>query len=247
MSLNASISYLVPAFNEVSSIEDTILEIQKLTPYFHDFEVVLVNDGSTDGTKEIVEKLANQYDFLTAIHHETNKGFGASYRTAFTNANCTYCMLVPGDNAHPSDTLVPILQSVGTADIVIPYVLNPEARSKTRQIVSSLFVLLVNLLMNLRIPYYNGLVVHRTELLKKVNPKTSGFAYQAEILVKLVKSGASYVTVPTKISERITGKTGAFTVKNVYKVLMTLLHLTRVFWLTRNSEMKELREHLTKT
>lgn len=219
---NPKLSFIVPAFNEEANIADTVEEIHKIGTNLTSYEIVIVNDGSVDATKDIIEKLAVADDTLTLANHETNKGFGASYRKGFETAVGEYCILIPGDNSHPANTVSPILDKMGMADIVIPYVINPNVRQKRRQLLSKLFVIIVNTLTGLRLPYYNGLVLHRTHLLQNVCSTTSGYAYQAEILVNLIRGGASYTTVATEISERATGETKAFKPKNVIQVILTL-------------------------
>jgi dolichol-phosphate mannosyltransferase len=240
------ISYLIPAYNEEKNLHETVEEIMGLQKLFPSFEIVIVNDGSSDNTDIVSKELSDTYKFIRTVNHKKNEGFGAAYRTAFENATGKFCILVPGDNAHPGQTLIPILERAGTADIIIPFTSNPEARTYFRQKTSSLFVFIINSTMGLNIKYYNGLVLHNTELLKMVKPQTSGYAYQAEILVKLVKAGASYVEVGTRISERSSGETKAFKFRNVIRVVASLLHLIRIFWGAERVESKELRSYINK-
>jgi glycosyltransferase involved in cell wall biosynthesis len=222
---NISISYLVPAYNEEKNLKQTVAEILGLSKRLSDYEIVIVDDGSRDSTNKIITKLKKNIEKIVHVRHEKNMGFGAAYRTAYMHSTKNYCMLVPADNSHPADTLIPIIMAAGEADIVIPYVINPEARSVFRQQLSRMFVNIVNYTMGLNIPYYNGLVCHRTALLQRVDTQTSGFAYQAEILVNMIKGGASYTTVPTNIAERQSGASSAFKIRNITQVLGTLLHL----------------------
>jgi glycosyltransferase involved in cell wall biosynthesis len=227
-----SISYLVPAFNEESNLLDTIQEINSLSSIIPNYEIIIVDDGSTDSTARIISEIAANQKNVKPLYNGVNLGFGASYRVAYQYATKNFCMLVPADNAHPAHTLEPIISKLGCADIVIPFVSNPQARTKSRQIISRLFVGILNTTMGLDIPYYNGLVAHRTELLQSLQTKTSGFAYQAEILVKLIKQGATYTLVATEISERPTGRSNAFKFKNIVQVVGTIIHLI-VFAKTR--------------
>jgi len=219
------ISFLVPAFNEEKNIVATINEIAEISSEIQNYEILIVDDGSSDNTASISKKLAKKSSNIRLLTHQKNLGFGAAYKTAYSNARGKYCMLIPGDNAHPAHTVMPIIQAAGMADMIIPYVTNPGARNIGRQILSKLFVFIVNTLVGLQIPYYNGLVLHKTHLLQSLDTKTSGYAYQAEIIVKLIRSGASFCTVPTEISERSTGETKAFAPKNIIQVIRTLLHL----------------------
>ena len=76
------ISVLIPAFNEEGNIQKTIdLYAQVLQAITSAFEVIVVNDGSTDATRTILEDLAKARPYLKAYHHPFNKGMGAAIKT----------------------------------------------------------------------------------------------------------------------------------------------------------------------
>lgn len=221
-----SLSVLIPAFNEQDNIKGTIEEFKKIKKNFGDVEAVIVDDASTDKTHEIALKSIEGLSNIRLIQNKKNRGFGAAYRTAFEHANSQYCILLPGDNSHPAHTLFPIIEKAGMADMIIPYTINKDARSRSRRIISKIFVSLVNLITGLKIPYYNGLVLHRTELLKSAPKITSGFSYQAELIVYLIRNGATFVTVETFIEERASGKSSALGLLNLFKVAKSLAKIT---------------------
>lgn len=242
MTFGPTMSFVVPALNEENAIRGAGDEIRKAADELSmDFEVVFVNDGSSDGTGRVMDEIAAADPRYRVVHHQRNRGLGAAYRSGINAATGRYVMMVPGDNAHPADGLVPILKMAGEADIVIPYVLNPEARTAKRQAVSRLFVGLLNFLFGLDVPYYNGLVIHRTELVRTLGIKTNGFGYQAEALVRLLKAGAKHVTIGTTISEREDGTTKAFHPRNFVRVGKTILHLLWVVYMPTQNASPELR------
>jgi hypothetical protein len=108
------------------------------------------------------------------------------------------------------------------ADIIIPVPRNPEVRTTVRQIISRLFTYIVNKISPTNIPYYNGLSVHKTSLLRNITIQTDSFGFQAEIIVRLLRAGATYKVVGTTISERKTGSSKAFTIKNILEVAKIL-------------------------
>lgn len=224
-----TISIVVPALNEEANIASAVREIiEGLTlSNFSDWEVVLVNDGSTDGTAAVMEKLADENPRIRVVHNKCNLGFGGAYKSGLAAARMDYVMMVPGDDEHPADGLLPILAAVGKADIVVPYVSNTEARSLFRRLASRSFTGVMNTLFGLHVKYYNGLVVHRTNLVRQISINTNGFGYQAEALVKLLKRGSSTVEVATTLGQRKAGTSRALRPRNIMIVLSSIAHLYR--------------------
>ncbi|MEE9614231.1 MAG: glycosyltransferase, partial [Thermodesulfobacteriota bacterium] len=170
---------------------------------------------------------------IKAVHNPRNRGFGYNYTEGVRLSGKEYVIMVPGDNEIPCAAIRKVLARLGTADIVVPYTANPEVRPVARQVVSKAFVLLMNALFALDLRYYNGTCVHRSELLKKVSMTSRDFAYMAAILVRLIKSGASFTEVGVEIQQREGGSSKAFSPRNVVSVMKTILTL---FWEVRVRE-----------
>jgi hypothetical protein len=107
----------------------------------------------------------------------------------------------------------------------VNYISNADFRGRSRHLVSQAFVGLLNLRFGLRLRYYNGTVLHRTEHVRSIRIHTDSFAYQAEALVKLLRAGRTYLEVPTPITMRAAGRTKAFRLKNLLGVGRALLRL----------------------
>jgi hypothetical protein len=99
-----------------------------------------------------------------------------------------------------------------------------EIKTPMRYLISRTYTNLLNLLSGHWLHYYNGLPVHRRALLEQITITSSGFGFQGEILVKLLKSGCSYVQVGVPGAET-TNKTSIFRVRNLFSVTATLLKL----------------------
>ena len=224
--MNPSISIIIPALNEGQVVNDTVAEVTTAVERsFVNYEIVLVDDGSTDETGAIMDRLAAGNQRIRAIHNERNLGFGGAYKRGVGAVTQEYVIMVPGDNAFSAASLDPIFAAVGTADIVIPVVMNPEARTFGRRVASKGFTTLMNVLFDLKVGYYNGPVVHRLDLLRQISITTNGFAYQAEVLVKLLKRGYSFVEVSTEVLERSAGKSKALRLRNLKTVVAAVFHL----------------------
>lgn len=224
--LNKRLTIMVPAFNEEGNLEDTIKEIELgIGNKLRDFEIIIINDFSSDNTGKIAQNLAKKNKKIKVFHNKKNKGLGFNYREGIKHAKFEYYMYIPGDNQLSHLALRKIIRHIGKADILIPYVTNMHIRPLPRQIVSATFTFIINLLFGLNIKYYNSTVVHKTALVKAVPPKFNGHAYQAEILVRLIKDGSTYLEVGYEMVERNYGSTSAFRFKNIKNVLQAIIVL----------------------
>ena len=222
-------SFVVPCYNEAPNLAGTVMEIEASArdAGLPNLEIVLVDDGSRDGTAEVIHELADAKPYVQPVINPRNLGLGGAYKAGVAAASGIHVMMVPGDNAHPAHGITPIIAAAESADMVIPYVTNPEVRSVLRRLASRGFVVLMNALFGLKVPYYNGLVVHRLDLLREIEIETDSFAYQAEAVVKLLRRGADFQTVGVEINTREHGNTKAFRLSNVINVLRALLDLKR--------------------
>lgn len=221
-----TISFVVTALNEEASIEPTVQQILIAAEgRFLDYEILLVNDGSTDATGTIMEDLAAQNSHIRVLHNQHNLGLGGAYKRGLMVAKFDYIMWVPGDNVVPSKGLIKVLSQIAKADIVITYSANPEHRLWHRRLLSWGFVYLLNIRFGLRVPYYNGLTVYPTELLQKFSPPTNGYAYQAVALIKILKQGYSWVAVDIMNTPRESGKAKALKFNNIITVFKSIAYL----------------------
>jgi len=88
--MDRELTIVVPALNEARRLAITVEEvIQAAQRHLSAFEVIIVNDGSTDGTGDVADALAARYPWVTVIHHSTNLGVGAAYHAALRLARGT--------------------------------------------------------------------------------------------------------------------------------------------------------------
>lgn len=226
-----TVSIIVPALNEERNLADAVATVvNAIGDAFADYELLVFNDGSTDGTGKVADELAAVDPHLRVTHNSENKGFGYNYRRGIEIARMEYVTWFPGDNDAPGEGLRAILAAVGSADIVVGYLSNSHVRSPGRRFISVAYVTLLNALFGLRLRYYNGPSVIPRRLLLTVPINTRGFACLAATLIRLLRSGYGYVEVPYQTGVRQHGRTKAFMVKNIVSVLGTIAGL---FWEVR--------------
>jgi len=234
LSKTKTISIIMPALNEEDNIGGALDSvITAAEKHFDDYEIIVVNDGSTDQTLDVVHESVRRNRKIRVVSHSSPRGFGASFDTGRGRACMTYCVMVQGDNPFTRDTLSELFSHVGQADIICGYWKNPGERTKTRQLISTLYNKFLNALLRLDLKYYNGLQVHLTDWVKHVPIKSSGFGFQAEVLVAAINDGKSYLQVPTAYVERPEGGvTKIFKLTNILSVLRTISRL----WLMRKKK-----------
>jgi glycosyltransferase involved in cell wall biosynthesis len=225
--------FVIPCFNEQDNVAATVGSVREAMGRRADYEIILVNDASTDRTLEQMQALAAADPRIHVLDNPTNLGFGGSYKRGASAATATYVMMLPGDDGFPRQSIAEILSHAGEADIIIPVATNRGARHWSRAFASQGFTTLLNWTFWLRVGYYNGAVLQRNELLRTIEITTNSFAYQAEALVKLIARGATYKHCYVSIQERAAGRSSALNLKNQIAVWRTILHLLAVVGLFR--------------
>lgn len=199
--------------------------LEQVRNHFRDYEIILIDDGSSDRTGAIMDSFAQIHERIRVEHNGSNLGLGASYKRGVALATKEYLMLLCGDGGLPARSLPSIFEQIGKADIVIPYMTNlRQIKTPLRYFLSRGYTTLLNLLFGFRLNYYNGLPVHRLDLLRCIDITSSGFGFQGEVLIKLLKSGCSYVQVGVSGAEE-TKRSFALRASNLVSVARTVIHL----------------------
>ena len=222
-----SLSIVIPAYNEAGNIEATLEHVGRALAGVHvDAEILVVDDGSTDDTGAVVRRATDRMPGVRLLTHGTNRGFGAAYRTGVDAAAGEYLVMVHGDNAWGADTLRVLFRNVGHADVIVGYTRGMwRARPLTRTALSKTFTWLVNSITGRRLRYYNGLQIHRSDILKELTIESRGYGFQAEVLVKALRRSRTYIEVPMDLMERRHGESKAFKLRNAVDVVRTLQRL----------------------
>lgn len=220
-----TVTVFIPAFNEeknlVGAVEGAKGALEQVQPA--DYEIIILNANSTDSTGAIADAISADDPKVRVIHRDCWAGLGANYMEGVRHAAMEYYVMFPGDNENSWESMAECLELAGQADIIIPYTMNTEVRAWHRRIISNAFVQLMNFLFNLHLRYYNGNTIYRTVMLRELDVTSTDFAYNAEILIKLIRSGRSYKEHGIRISP--TGKTAIFGLKNILSVLRTICRL----------------------
>jgi glycosyltransferase involved in cell wall biosynthesis len=191
------LSVIVPVFNEKATV---LPLLEKVLAVAIDKEVIIVDDGSTDGTREILR--AFQHPDVRIVFHEKNQGKGAAIRTAVREVRGDITLIQDADLEYSPDEYPRLLKPIeeGVADVVYgSRFLGGERRALlfTHAIGNKFLTFLSNAFTNLNLTDMETCYkVFRTEILKSITIKSNRFNFEPEITAKIAKRRARVVEIP---------------------------------------------------
>jgi glycosyltransferase involved in cell wall biosynthesis len=197
------LTIVVPCLNEEARIRDTLDTVAAaMRELPHSYEILVVDDGSTDRTAVIVEEYARQHPELPVHLHKNprNRGLTRSYVDGAFLGRGKYYRMVCGDCTEPKHTLVAIFRELGKADMIIPYHSAVEHKPLLRRVLSRAYTKLVSALSGYKILYYNGCALHLRYNVMRWGPYSFGFGFQAELITRLLDEGATFIEIPVSAS-----------------------------------------------
>ena len=230
-----SVSVVMPALNEENNIENAIKNVLGTFDALGlAGEIVVVNDGSTDGTEVIIKRyIAADPGRVRVIKHQQPQGIGASFWSGAMEATKDSVVMLPGDGENDAAEILRYMGLMDQVDIIVPYVINKNVRSRSRNLLSALFLLLINVTFRLYLNYTNGTVIYRKSILNKIRHREKGFFYQVEALVKTIKKGYLFAEVPYRLSTRAAGVSKAVSFKSLKNILAGYFSLIKDVYITK--------------
>lgn len=222
----STLTVVMPALNEEANIDAAIgSTLLAFDQYGIAGELIVVNDGSRDRTSELVKRYMQRDTRIRLIEHVTPMGIGASFWDGVRAAQHQFVTMFPGDNENDPEDALTYFHMTRDVDIIVPFIHNVEIRSLSRRMVSSIYRLIINISFGMSLNYTNGTVIYNTAVIRQIVPRATGFFYQAEILIRLIRAGYLYAETPHFLSRRATGRTKALTLRSFIKVTREYLSL----------------------
>jgi len=229
----SGVSIIVPAYNEDRNIEKALTDIRVAAMKLDDYEIIVVDDGSTDRTRVVAEIVAASLPMkddgtpaIRVVGYPRNAGLRTAYDYGLQYARLPFVVWFPSDGEMAYSSILAILQAVGSADLVVPFHGTPERRAWFRRLLTWGSTTQLNVLLGHRLNYYQGTVVYPTALARRLPRTENGFFFCAEMLAHALDEGLSYVEVPLVHTDRAHGVSKAVSWRAIWRAQKLILRLS---------------------
>ncbi len=199
------ISIIFPAYNEAEKIEEAVLKTaEEAKKLGIDFEIIIAEDGSTDGTDKIASKLAESYEFVVHLHSDERLGRGEALRRALKASKGDVIIYMDADLSTDLSHLKDLVEGIGEFDIVIGSRLLKESRAKrplTREIPSRVYNFLVRFLLGSKVRDHQcGFKALRRDVAEKLffKVKDNHWFFDTELLILAQREGYRIKEIPVR-------------------------------------------------
>ena len=223
-----SVSVFFPCYNEQDNlerlVEKTLSVLEKMDA---DFEVIIVNDGSSDSTGQIADRIAAKNQKVKVIHHNTNLGYGAALQSGFRKATKELVFYTDGDGQFDINEMPPLLTLVKQYDIVSCYRLNRQD-NLIRKINGWCWTKLVCFLFGMRVRDIDcAFKLYRRKIFDNITMTSAGALIDTEILAKASKKGYTITQKGVHHYPRISGKQTGANLRVIIRAFSELFKLYR--------------------
>lgn len=223
------VSAFFPAHNEAENIGKLVEKtVQVLSENVDDFEVLIINDGSKDGTREIADELATRYPQVRAIHHEVNRGYGGAVKTGIKSCTKDWIFFSDGDNQFDVGELPLLLEHTGEYDAVVGYRLDRKDPPH-RKLFAFCWGTLIKGLFGFRVKDLDcAFKLFKRKYFEGQELRAEGAVITVELFSILTRNGAKIKQVGVHHYPRVAGQQSGGSPKVVARAFRELLRLYRV-------------------
>lgn len=209
-------------------MERTVVKaIETLSQLSNTYEVIVVNDGSSDHTLEKAEALVKKYSQVRVVSHEQNSGYGAALRTGFQQARYEVVCFTDADGQFDFSEVRKFLDLIENKDAVLGYRLRRQDKAH-RKINTFIYKMVVDFLFGLRVKDIDcAFKMFRKKVFSRIAIEADGAVASAELLIKLKRNGFSYAEVGVNHYPRLAGNPTGAKVGVIIKAMKELLSLRK--------------------
>lgn len=222
------ISVFFPCYNEADNIKATVTKaLGVLSPISDTFEIIIVNDGSTDTTGEVAQVLAQQDKHVKIVTHQQNKGYGAALRSGFAAARYDLVCFTDADGQFDLSEINQFLPMIEKADAVLGFRIKRQDKFY-RKVNTFIYKTAINLFFRLGVRDIDcAFKMFRREVVNNITISSDGAVASAEMLIKAKKKGYRFAEVGVHHYPRLAGQPTGAKLGVIFKAFTELFRLLR--------------------
>jgi len=221
------LSVFFPAYNDSGTIASLVITAvrtaRRLTP---NYEVIVVNDGSADGTADILDELARLYPQVRIVHHPKNRGYGGALRSGFENASREFVFYTDGDAQYDPSEMEILWNRMGEGvDLVNGYKIS-RSDPLHRIVIGRIYHHTVRLLFGLKVRDVDcDFRLMRRQIFDVVHLEKNSGVICLEMMKKIQDAGFRIAEVPVHHYHRAYGKSQFFNIGRLYRTAIDVMKL----------------------
>lgn len=226
-----SYSIIIACYNEEKAIAQTIESLFDPSRGNSNFEVIVVNDGSTDTTCDILQRLKSQYPNVTVVEHAQNQGYGASLKTGIRKARSQFIAITDADGTYPNERLPELVAACSDYDMVVgARTAEGAGLSKLREFPKSFLRRWMMYIARQDIPDINsGMRVFRKSVIEQFfGILPDGFSFTVTITLAMLTNYRPTLFVPITYKSRI-GQSKIRPVRDTFQFITLILRTGTYF------------------
>ncbi len=224
-------SVIIPCYNERGAIADAIDSLKEHLKDATDYEIVVVDDGSDDGTAEILEEVARRHQDVRVETHERNRGYGAALKTGIRRSSADLIVITDADGTYPNERIPELVQIAKTVDMVVgARTADDVTYPLIRKIPKFFLKHYASWMAGQMIPDLNsGLRVMRRSIVEKfLNILPDGFSFTTTITLAMLTNYYAVRYVPIGYAPRI-GKSKIRPIRDTTRFFQLILRTGMYF------------------
>ena len=227
MQKNLSISAFFPCYNDGGTIASMValmdLSLRKL---ISDYEITVIDDGSTDHSRAVLKELQSKYPSLRIILHESNQGYGGALKTGFTSASKDWIFYTDGDFQYDVSEISKLIAALADGIDVVNGFKITRSDPLHRKIIGRLYHTVMKSMFGFKIKDVDcDFRLIRKSLLEKIKLEYDSGVICVELVKKMQMAGATFAEVPVHHFYRPYGRSQFFNIKRLFRVSKDILKL----------------------
>jgi glycosyltransferase involved in cell wall biosynthesis len=220
-----SLSIIVPVYNEVELLSSAVRNIHTfLAEHCASHEILIIESGSTDGTRNVADALAIEIPSVRVIHEGARNGFGSALKRGYKEAANDWVWFVTADTPFPLESMLDAMVLFPDYDCILSFRSEDTRKSAFRKFQSVIYNILVKTLLGLKVKHVNSAFkVFRREVIQSLPLISNGWFIDAETLYWLTQRKIRYTEIPVPLIDR-TGGHSTITLATPLAIVRELQH-----------------------